>query len=102
MEVKMNQILKTLEGKPITDPNHLKGLSLGDICIIVLQAQFEDEKNLAADKKIERWNLAQRIHGNVNVDLKAEEITLLKELVGKGWGVTVVGQAYDMLDPVKK
>lgn len=73
-----------------------KDLTLAKIAIEALYGTYEGEK-LEGEKKNERFLLSLRLVGKV--DLKAEEISLLKRLIGKNSPTLVVGRAYQLLDP---
>ena len=73
--------------------------TLQTICVGALQAQFQDEQSLSGIEKFKRYNLALKIDGSKGeVDITAEEIALIKELIGKGYTVAAVGQAYNLLE----
>jgi len=59
------------------------------------------QEQIPADDKLKRWGIAQRIHSsNGVIDLSAEEIVLLKELINKKYpSPLTVAQAYEALDP---
>jgi hypothetical protein len=119
MKVEFGTTLKNIDGnemrEPKMDPHRLdengrplpvmgedgvavmEDVTLLKICKIVLMGSFEDEKNLAGDKKLERWTLAQKINGG-NTEVVAEDVTLLKLLIGKGFGPRVLGPAYLVLE----
>lgn len=68
-----------------------------------LLAPFEDEKQLEAQKKFERYMLATTIHRATRpIALKADDVALLKRLVGKAFSTVVVGAAWPLLDPAEK
>lgn len=106
MKIDVNYQFKTLDGKGIKGPSEDKkkqGLpfTLRKVCVAVLLNPTED--NLKADDKIERYYLAQKIHKSDGlVDLRSEEITLLKELIAVPYPPLTVAQAYEILDPHKK
>jgi hypothetical protein len=118
MNVNFHTPLVGFTGEPITnkEPDGVdeKGASkfkdvpitLGNVCIQALMAQFQDEPNLSGEKKVGRYALASKIHAAQKVedpvDLQSEDISLLKELVAKGFGVAVVGPAFQLLDPKKE
>lgn len=55
--------------------------------------------DISGQKKFDRWALATKINNaNGVINLKSEEITLLKNLIGKGFGPIVVGPAWDVLE----
>lgn len=64
-----------------------------------LTAMFRDEQDLAGDEKVVRFHLALKIVDEDEPDLKAEDIVLIKKLVGKMYGPIVVGQVWMQLDP---
>lgn len=63
-----------------------------------LTATFRDEQSLAGDEKIVRFRLALKMTDTDEPDLKAEEIVLVKKLVGKMYGPVVVGRMWAILD----
>lgn len=107
----MNVILKDIEGVEMVEyPNAIKQgeeptpvpITIGKIVVNALLASFDDERQLSGDEKARRFRLAQNVYearkGDGWVDLTAEDITLLKALVGKGYGPLIVGQIYDILE----
>ncbi len=57
-------------------------------------------KELTGQEKVDRYELAMRIHKSTGlVDLSVEDIVLLKDLVGSTYPPITVGQAWDILDP---
>lgn len=75
-------------------------LTLGLVCRHALSANFQDEQGVAAEKKFERGMLAYKIAKGEIQALSAEEITLIKPLIGKFYGPVVVLRAFMLLDPV--
>lgn len=69
-------------------------LTLKRASIDALMMPFEDEKNMSGEEKLLRYQLAVRINAGGNVDLKAEEVSLLKRVIGKAYTPIVVGPAY--------
>jgi hypothetical protein len=106
MKINFSHELKTLDGKSIPGFDGKERTSLKDVCVDALLAQFRDEvgaagnpgTGISGEEKCNRYVLATRIYGDDEVDLKVEEIALLKKLVGKGFGPLIVGQAWDMLE----
>ena len=64
-----------------------------------LTATFRDEQSLPGDQKIARFHLALKLTDEDEPDLKAEDIVLIKKLVGKTYGPVVVGRVWAILDP---
>jgi len=69
------------------------------IVVTVLGTAFRDELNLALVEKKRRYKLAIKIMDAENeVDLVAEEVALIKKLVGKWTTPLVVGQVDCLLE----
>lgn len=97
MKVDFSQPVKTLQGENIKDPDG-KDFTLQAVCTNALLA--ESEEKISGQEKCDRYALALAIHAAVEpYDLSAENISKLKDLVGKTYTTLVVGQAFQMLDP---
>ena len=78
--------------------------TLRKACIDVLVMQERGDggrpKEISAEEKVKRYMLAQKIYKSTGlVDLQAEEIALLKKLIGRIYPPITVGQSYEILDP---
>lgn len=104
MKINLNTKLKTLDGRPIK--NQIEGKSDADldlkiVCTTALLGNYNE--NIDGNEKAKRYQLALDIQkSSDSIDLKSEEITLLKELIGKAFATLIVGQSYDLIDPIKK
>lgn len=87
---------------PPSEPACGKVLTLSDVAVASLMGAFPDERDLSGDEKIKRFALAMRVRNAKDATLTAEEISLLKKLIGKAYGPLVVGRAYPMIDPGEK
>ena len=87
---------------PASDPGCGKVLTLSDVAIASLMGTFPDERDLSGEEKIKRFGLAMRIRNAKDISLTAEEIALLKKIIGRSYGPLVVGRAYPMIDPGEK
>lgn len=86
--------LKNEKGTPLT---------LCDVALNALLATFEDERALTGKEKADRYQLALKINKKpAEVDLTAEQMTLLKTLTGKAYGPLIVGQVYELLEQEPK
>ena len=93
----LDVVLRDLEGKEIIDSEDTKRPVLARTIIInALMATYKDE-NPSGEEKVRRYKLAMLLHGGSH-ELSAEDIVLIKTLVGKGWGPIIVGQIYDLLE----
>ena len=72
--------------------------TLGSVCCNALMAQLPDEKPTGAQKAA-RFALAATIHNQQARDVKAEDVVLMKDLIGKLYGAGVCGAAWELLDP---
>ena len=98
-KIDFTQTLKNLEGNPIKDlpQNPEQNLTLSKACINALLINIPQDK-LTGTEKLERYELAKQIHKNKTLNLTSEQITLLKTLIAKVYGVLPTGQAYEMLE----
>ena len=53
------------------------------------------------NEKMNRFNLAIKIHDGKTVALTSEEITMLKAAIAQSFGALIYGRAVEILDPVK-
>jgi hypothetical protein len=103
-EIDFSQILTSLDGQavpncPAGNCNNPPPLTLGDAVVLALTVNLPDDKNTTSDEKFKRYVLAQKIYGHSKVDLKAEDISKIKEAIGKAYGPVVLGRAWQLLDP---
>jgi len=80
-------------------PVAMEALTLQEVCRFALANTLPGDDKLAGDTKFEHFHLALRIVDNNEVELKAEEISTIKERIGKVWSTMVMGRAWEMLDP---
>jgi len=98
MDVNFAQELKTLDGESISNGRGRQTTTLKDVTIDALLATFQDEQGLPGNEKLERYKLALRVSLAPVQTLNAEEISLIKKLIGKAFSPLIVGQAYLMLE----
>ena len=93
MKINFNQPIKNIQGEEIKD------LTLKTVSVEALLATFSDEQSLSGEEKAKRYVLATRIYANPEeLDLTIEEMAKIKQLIGKGYGPLIVGQAWGMLE----
>lgn len=135
MQININHKFKKLDGKDVKDlviDEDKKGnpkrdkegvplLKLGDpitlrkVCMDVLvnppvqiDPMTKRAREIAAEKKIEMWNLAQRIYASDGLcDLGSPEVEMLKKLINRRYpsgtsSVLIVAQAFAVLDPTSE
>jgi hypothetical protein len=91
MKINFNQPIKNIQGEEIKD------LTLKVVSVESLLATFSDEQ-ISGEEKAKRYLLATRIYANEELELTVEEIAKIKQLIGKGYGPLIVGQAWEMLE----
>ncbi len=90
-----------LDGQPFIDkdgkPIHT---TLAIVAENALLASYQDEQNLSGEDKVKRFVLAHKIHDDEkNVELTADEITLIKKLIAKSYNPLITGESWRILDP---
>jgi len=116
MKINFEVVLKRLNSDPLPEQSDVQQCSncgfqggvriesgkrtLKSVAVEALQLSFADEQQISGEEKAKRWVLATRIYANPeNIDLKTEEISIIKKLIGKAYGPLIVGQAWKILDP---
>lgn len=107
--------IKDAENKPIPTcadktPECERPFTLGRAAATALFASYPDEEAgprsagqaIAADEKVKRARLAMDIINGGQHDLKAEDVVLIKKVVGKAFPPLVVMRIWDALDPGAK
>jgi len=98
MVVYLGKGLDTLDGEAVMDMKNEPATVRG-VAIEALFATFKDEEMLSGEEKMKRYELATKIKTAPDpVDLKVEEVALLKKLIGKAYGALIVGQAWKVLE----
>lgn len=100
MKINLKQVLLDNRRKPLKDAGG-EDLTLELIAYSALSNLAASEFSLGRDERLKRGRLAQKIVAaeDGKIDLKAEEITLLKQCIGNSYGPWVVAQTEDMLEP---
>lgn len=96
MEINLNQVLKNLDDEEVKVNDEI--LTLRRTCVNALLTQTEDDKRLTGEDKFKLAELARAIHGSETIDLKSEDIVLLKKRIGKIYLPLMILQAYEMLE----
>jgi len=89
------QELKDLEGNTLLDKE--KPVTLKSVCVQALMA-VDTKEEVNGEEKYKRYQLTQKIGEKEEVDLSTEEISKIKQLIGKSFVTLVVGQSWDMLE----
>jgi len=95
MKIAINQPIIGINGKEIINPDNSK-MTLKDVCVqsILTPAEGDDEK-----KKFEKWEIYKKLrNAQTEVELKIEEVGLIKKCIGKLQPPLVMGQCFEMLE----
>lgn len=100
MKIDFDTVITDFDDKPATmaegQSNTLKG-----VCIAALSVVFADEPGLGGEEKYKRGALAFKISKGGVIHLTAEQVSLLKLLIGKAWPPMIVWRAQDLLEGTK-
>lgn len=93
--------LNQLDGHPFVGPDGKDvATTLGSVAETALLSAYQDEPNLSPEDKVKRFALAEKIHLHpTDAQLTAEDVALIKKLVGKSFNALIVGEAWRLLDP---
>lgn len=94
--------VKNLDGEDMkwSGSGKEKPLTVQQAIRLALTGSLDDEK-VKGDDKFKYFNLAKKIMDAKeaeDLELSAEEVTLIKERVGKFWGAELVGYVYNVLE----
>jgi len=99
MKIQIDRELKTLQGTPLKEGETV--LTLRAVCCGAL---LLNATKTSGKEKARRYNLAKRIHlhePGTEIALSADEIALIKKLANEYPQPLIVGQTWEMLDPVE-
>lgn len=99
MRIDFSTPIRDLKGEVIKDGN--KDFTIGAVSCTALLNPYEDEKNIGADDKVRRFQIALKATAGGEQELSVEEVAELKKLIGKFFAPLVVGRAFEILDPSK-
>ena len=101
MKIDFSARIVNLDGEPVEENGVV--LTLGSLSINALLATLADlrgqTEQLPGTEKVRQATLAQKIHTEGSVDLSAEDITMLKDRIGRAYSPLAVMQAWQLLDP---
>jgi len=97
MLVKVNEVLKTLDGQTMKD-NDGKGNAVdATMKMVIVNAILSPVNDETGVDKVKKYELAKKVYGSDEVDLNEDEIKLIKDRVGEGFAPIVVGQIFELL-----
>lgn len=97
MLVKVNVPLVTLDGQPMQDNVDGKAVdaTVEQVIVNAVLAPVQKESGI---EKVKKFNLAQRVYKSDEVELTAEEVSLIKACIGENFAPIVVGQVWNLLE----
>ena len=94
MKLKIDVNLKDFKGQELKEGD--KSVNLKDI---ITGALLMPEEQTTGSEKAERYFMAQRVENSGTAwETTAEEVSKVKELIGKFYIPIIVGQAYEILE----
>lgn len=97
MLVKVNVLLKTLAGETMKD--NVDGQAVdATVKTAIVNAVLAPVQKESGIDKVKKFNLAQRVYKEDEVELTAEEISLIKTCIGENFAPIVVGQVWNLLE----
>lgn len=100
MKINLDYIFKTLDGRPLKEEGH--DFTMKKACINSLMMNVPNER-IDGMEKVRRAVLAEDIYkAEKEIDLKIDDIKMLKDLIAQFGSPLVVKQAWDILDPKTK
>lgn len=101
MKVDFNSKILNLKGEPVKDGKENEEVILKDICVNSLlfdKPATQGERPQTGKDKLIKYNLAQKIFVGGEVEVTAEEITLMKKAIGELYTTLIVGSAWKLLE----
>lgn len=97
MKVKVNQVLKTIDGQTMKD-NDGKGNAIdATVKLAIVNAVLSPVDKETGVDKVKKYELAKKVFNADEVDLNEEDIKLIKTCVGDNFAPIVVGQIFELL-----
>jgi len=102
MKINFDSSIKNLDGEVIKNTSGGDDIILKDVAVNALLAPPVDNKPVQGKEKLKNYLLAQKVNAGGEIELKVEEISLIKEKIGVGYATLIVGSAYKILDPISE
>lgn len=104
MSIDFSAKIVDFDGNPIRpNPETTDELTLRDACVRALCLPYDDERSLSPEDKFKRGQLASQIYKSDSpLDLKTEDIALIKRLIGKAYTPIIVFHSWPLLDAAEK
>lgn len=94
----MDQHLIGYNGTPVTKSEEDNSpVPLGD-ALSMACANANPQTHTTGEAKMKIYRVLQKVNVKGDAELEAEDVALLKTLVGEAYGVAMVGTIYDILE----
>jgi len=98
MVIKVDTPLKNMEGAVMKDMIDGEAVD-ATLRMAMVNAILSPVEKESGTEKVKKYELAKKIHNATDeVELSAEETTLIKGRVGEVFPVIIVGQVFDLLE----
>ena len=98
MQYDLTQAPTALDGSIFKDKDSGNPFTLGAIFVAALLTPGDADRVLSGEQKQARYNLAARLYQQPTAELGAEEVTVLKEVVGRVFPTGLAGPVFNMID----
>jgi hypothetical protein len=95
-------VTDTTKNPPSSDCSKCGPLTIGHAIYHSLLASLPQEQSVTAEQRWARGMLAERVKDSTDATLTANEVTVIKKVVGELYGTNVLLQIYPLLDPNAK
>lgn len=96
MKIKWNAVLVDMENKPLKAEGD-KDLTLAKVAINALSQITQADASLSGEEKFKLGALAHKIYNEPEAEYEVEEVSKVKERIGKLYAPSAVFQAYNLL-----
>lgn len=97
MKLNMMTVLKDRDGVPMLKAQGGEPVTLRWICCEALEGFHEEDKGLSGEEKFKRGQLVMKLYSSEEPDLTVEELTMIKQRIGKGFNVPVVREVFSLI-----
>ena len=101
MKINFDSTITDLAGNPIQidDKGVKRPCTLRDVCTNALLLETAKSQGIEGKEKVRRFRLADKIFGTKEpIQIEAEDIVLLKQLVAEAYAPLVTGRSWDLLE----
>jgi hypothetical protein len=97
MIIDFNQkVINILTGKVFINEDKTE-ITLKNVACVALFSNLQDEI-IDGEEKLKRYDLGTRIIKNPKIELTAEEVVKIKELISKTYTTIIVGKVFEMIE----